>query len=67
MGQRLCGFVSDAIKKAFFVFRSIISGGDVLAREVRYLVSVAENEKRLCHPCESRGPERKTGFPLSRE
>jgi len=29
-----------------------------------YLVSVAENENRQCHPCESRGPERKTGFPL---
>jgi len=32
-----------------------------------YLVSVAENETRRCHPCESRGPERKTGFPLPRE
>ncbi len=44
---------------------------------VSYLVSVAENENRRCHPCPcfrrgklvpaeagSRGPERKTGFQL---
>jgi hypothetical protein len=30
-----------------------------------YLVSVAENENRCCHLCESRGPERKNWIPAS--
>ena len=30
-----------------------------------YLVSVAENKNLLCHPCESRGPGRKSWIPAS--
>jgi hypothetical protein len=36
----------------------------VIAQLLSELVSVAKNKNRRCHPCESRGPERKTGFPL---
>ncbi len=30
-----------------------------------YLVSVAESKNLRCHPCESRGPERKNWIPAS--